>query len=208
MNEDRMRELYARSSARRAASDPPCEVSLEAMVDVLERRGSEEERRRVLAEILRSPACREEFELLRAVVRASQPVRAPVVVPQIWRWAAGIAAVAGLGLAFAVWRGRSPEPLRGGAPAIVLHGPADGAQVAAVPAFAWSPVPGALEYRLELLTDGGQVAFSSTVRDTTLALSPAPALPAGRYLWLVVAETPTGESARSETRRLIIEGQR
>jgi hypothetical protein len=77
MNEERMRELYARSTARRAASDPPCEVSLERMIDVLERRGSEEERREVLAEILRSPACREEFELLRAVVRAEQPKVSP-----------------------------------------------------------------------------------------------------------------------------------
>lgn len=202
MNEERMRELYARNTARRAASDPPCEISLEAMIDVLERRGTEEERRQVLAEILRSPACREEFELLRAVVRASRPVRAPVLGTNAWRWAAGIVVIVGLGLALALWRGEPPEPLRGGGSPIVLRAPGEDARLQEPPAFVWSAVPGAVEYRLELLTDSGGVAFSSVVRDTALIL-PAPLAP-GRYLWLVVARMPGGEAARSVTKRLTV----
>ena len=201
MNEERMRELYARSTARRAASDPPCEVSLERMIDVLERRGSEEERRDVLAEILRSPACREEFELLRAVVRASQPVKTPTFLSPMWRWAAGIALVAGLGLA-AMWWSRPADPLRGTGGAIVLHAPAENARAESLPGFVWSAVPGALQYRLEVVTDAGAVAFSTTLRDTTVIAPPSVALPPGRYLWLIVAEMPTGQPIRSEVRSL------
>jgi hypothetical protein len=205
MNEDRMRELYARNSARRAASDPPCDVSLEAMIDVLEQRGPEEERRRVLAEILRSPACREEFELLRAVVRASRPVRAPVA-STVWRWAAALVVAVGLGLVVTLWRGQPPEPLRGGSSPIMLADPAEGARLSAPPAFAWRGVPGALEYRLELLSDSGRVVFSATVQDTTLG-GPATLAP-GRYLWQVIARLGSGEAVRSSTRHLTVEPPR
>jgi hypothetical protein len=208
MNEDRMRELYAASTARRAASDPPCEVSLQAMIDVLERRGSEEERRNVLAEILRSPACREEFELLRAVVRASHPVERPVVMRNAWRWAAGVVVIAGLGLAVARWRGPAGEPLRGGSGPIVLHGPLENARVSVLPGFAWGGVPGALQYRLDILSDSGRVAFSTTIRDTAVAPSSVAALPAGHYLWLVVAEMPSGQPIRSATRDFTLEAPR
>jgi hypothetical protein len=202
MNEDRMRELYARNSARRAASDPSCDVPLEAMIDVLEQRGPQEERRRVLAEILRSPACREEFELLRAVVRASRPVRAPVI-STAWRWAAAIAVIVGVGLVVALWRGRPPEPLRGGGSPIMLYDPAEGARLSGPPAFAWRAVPDALEYRLELLSDSGRVVFSSTVRDTILGGPPT--LAPGRYLWRVIARLGSGEAVQSSTRHLTVD---
>jgi hypothetical protein len=197
MNEGRMRELYARSTARRAVSGPSCEVSLEAMIDLLERRGSEEERRRVLGEILKSPACREEFELLRAVMRASQPVKTPVMALNAWCWAAGIMVILGLGLADLLWRGRSAEPLRGGSAPIVLHGPAESARMSSMTGFAWRAVPGALQYRLQVLTDSGRVAFDTTVRDTVVAPLAAAALPAGHYVWLVIAEMESGEPIRS-----------
>ena len=201
MNEERMRELYASSTARRAASGPPCEVSLEAMIDVLERRGPEEARRQVLAEILRSPPCREEFELLRAVVRASQPVKAPTFISPMWRWAAGIVVVAGLGLAALWWR-RPAEPFRGTSGAMVLYAPAEDARADTLPVFVWSAVPGTLQYRLEVLTDAGAVAFSTTLRDTTVAVPASTALSPGHYLWLVVAEMPTGQPVRSGARSL------
>jgi hypothetical protein len=201
MNEERMRELYARSTARRAASDPPCEVSLEAMIDVLEQRGSEAERRQVLADILRSPPCREEFDLLRAVVRASQPLKAPTLISPMWRWAAGIVVVAGLGLAGLLGR-RPQEPLRGSGDAIELYAPAEEARVESLPGFVWGALPAALQYRLEVSTDAGAVAFSTTVRDTTVMVPQSTALPPGHYLWLVVAEMPSGQAVRSAVRGL------
>lgn len=207
MNEERMRELYARSTARRAASDPPCEVSLERMIDVLERRGTEEERRQVLAEILRSPACREEFELLRAVVRASKPVRVPTFLSPMWRWAAGIVVVAGLGLAVMWWR-RPADPLRGTGAGIVLYTPAENARAASLPRFVWSAVPGALQYRLDVVTDAGTVAFSTTLRDTSVIAPASRTLPPGHYLWLIVAELPTGQPIRSEVRSLNLDAPR
>lgn len=199
MNEERMRGLYTRSTARRAASDPPRVVSLEAMIDVLEQRGSEETRRELLAEILRSPACREEFELLRAVVRASQPVKAPRFFSPLWRWAAGIVVVAGLGLTALLWQ-RPREQVRGSGGAIELYAPAENARAQSLPAFVWSALPGALQYRLEVVTDTGAVAFSTTVRDTTATAPRAAALPPGHYLWLILAEMPAGLAVRSAVR--------
>jgi hypothetical protein len=209
MNEERMRELYARNAARRAASDPPCEVSLEAMVDVLEHRGSEEERRRIMGEILRNPACREEFELLRAVVRASQPVKAPAwwqqVAPRRLLAAAAIIAVAGLGFAVALRRGPQPEPLRGGPSPLVIHAPAEGATLGPTRVFTWGRLPGAVEYTFELLDRAGQVGFTTTGADTSVSIPASQSLAPGGYLWVVVARMPDGQTVRSEARSVLLE---
>jgi hypothetical protein len=209
MNEERMRDLYARNAARRAASDPPCEVSLEAMIDVLEHRGSEDERRRIMGEILRSPACREEFELLRAVVRASQPVKAPSWWQQVAARrllaAAAIIAVAGLGLAVALRRGPEPEPLRGGPSPLVIYGPAEGSTLGTPRVFRWGRLSGAVEYTFELVDQAGQVGFTTTGADTTVTIPASQSLAPGRYLWVVVARMPDGQTVRSEARGVVVE---
>lgn len=209
MNEERMRELYARHTALRAASDPPCQVSLDAMIDVLQHRGSEETRREVMAEILRNPACREEFELLRAVVRASVPVPAPSrfgfpLSPAAWRWAAGIAAVVGLGLIVTLMRTRPADQLRGGGSSITLYGPKDEERVSALPNFVWGSVEGAIDYRFQLLGQAGQVVYTSSGTDTVALVPQDTPVPAGRYLWTVTAELVGGNSINSRTRGLVL----
>jgi hypothetical protein len=214
MNEERMRDLYARHTALRAATDPPCQVSLDAMIDVLQHRGSEEERRQVMGEILRNPACREEFELLRAVVRASEPfqaevdsppgVRKPFLTPVQWRVAAGIVLLVGIGLAGLIARRGPRDQLRGGNSGIPMYDPRDEAQVHGLPRFVWGSMAGAIDYRFQLLNESGQVVYSMTGTDTVLQVPSDAAVPAGRYLWNVTVQMPGGVAINSPTRGLVV----
>jgi hypothetical protein len=214
MNEDRMRALYAQHTALRALSDPPCQVSLDAMIDVLEHRGPDEARRETMAEILRSPACREEFELLRAMVRASQAVEAPVapkpalkvagLTPMQWRWAAGIIVVVGIGLLGLILRDRPSDQLRGGASGIAMHGPSAEQRVGSLPRFVWGRYDGAIDYRFQLLSESGQVVYSASGTDTVATLPSDVVVSTGRYLWNVTAEMPGGASVNSGTRGVVV----
>jgi hypothetical protein len=214
MNEERMRELYARHTALRAATDPPCQVSLDAMIDVLEHHGSEDHRREIMAEILRSPACREEFELLRALVRASEGVempaepepafRTPVLTPAQWRWAAGIIVVVGIGLIGLIVRTRPADQLRGSASAIALYDPRDEERVRSLPGFVWGRYEGAIDYRFQLLSESGQVVFSSSGTDTVAFVPSDVAVPTGRYLWNVSVQMPGGAAVNSKTRGVVV----
>jgi hypothetical protein len=203
MNEDRLRSLYNEALERRARTEQPCAVPLESMLEVLERRGPEETRLRVLRDILRSPSCLKEFELLRAVVRANQAERARRVPPLIWRWAAGIALIVGAGLAVRFWPPRE-EPLRGAGVAVTLLTPSESAQLTSSPAFAWRPATGVLEYRLEVLSDSGAVLYSATIHDTMAALPPDLLLPGHTYEWRVVASLSSGRSVPSAPRRFTL----
>lgn len=214
MNEERMRDLYARHTALRAATDPPCQVSLDAMIDVLQHRGSEEERRQVMADILRNPACREEFELLRAVVRASQPLEAatdsdlrvkkPFLTPVQWRVAAGIVLVAGIGLAVLIARRGPVDQLRGGNSGIRIYEPREEARVHSLPQFVWGRMEGAIDYRFQLLNESGQVVYSMTGTDTALQVPSDAAVPAGRYLWNLTVQMPGGVAINSPTRGVVV----
>lgn len=77
MNEDRLRALFARHTAVHALLRDGTVVPLEAMLDVLEHKGTEEHRREILNQILADPESRKEFDLLRAAMRASAPEQAP-----------------------------------------------------------------------------------------------------------------------------------
>lgn len=71
MNHERLRALFARHTAVHALLNEAPAVPLEAMLAVLEQRGSRRERRETLQRILADPESQREFELLRAAMRAS-----------------------------------------------------------------------------------------------------------------------------------------
>ncbi len=82
MDPQRLRALYARHTAVHALLRDPPSVPLEAMLDVLELRGTEADRRETLNRILGDPESRREFDLLRAAMRASQDWEAPPGPPE------------------------------------------------------------------------------------------------------------------------------
>jgi hypothetical protein len=198
MSDERLKTLYREAQARRASRGEPCGVPLETMIEVLEQQGSEESRHRALAEILANPACREEFELLRAVITAGRH-------PQssrrrtAWRWAAAMVAVVGLG-----WAARTAlapatrDALRGGAAGFALVSPEGAVDHPTV--LAWRAVPGAFRYEVSLVDSVGALRYATTTADTQLTLPDSVALaPGAIYRWWVRASLPDGAVRRSNT---------
>jgi hypothetical protein len=204
MNDERLRALYAGAMARLPLPEDAAPVPLEAMVDLVERRGSEAERSRTLRSILRDPRAREEFELLRAVVRSAEPPRQSWRAAIAWRVAAGVALLAGTAWLFSLLH-TPEEPLRGGASAVVMLQPANGAELTAPPLFAWRQVPGAVDYRIEVVDSAGAVVFEEQVTDTT-STGPASGglVPGNHYRWSVTVLTKEARSLRSATHSFML----
>src|SRR5688572_13808787 len=100
-------------------------------------------------------------------------------------------------------------PAHGALTAPVPLDPGSGASVEALPAFSWSPVPGADSYQFQVAADEnfnspvlsrGEGSFST--RNTRATLKKT--LPNGRYWWRVRATTKTGDTSPwSKPRSLI-----
>ncbi len=197
MNDERLKALYARALAERAARGTECQVPLEAMLAVLERRGSEAERQETLRQVLAHPACREEFELLRAVVRAAEASSSRWRVPA-WGWAAGIALL--LGTVW-FWRGRGPDVdvLRGDSVQVTPLAPLGG-EAPASPRLVWRPVTGAFSYEVVVVDTAGLPRFTGSTTDTTVSLPDSVGLdPGAVYRWWVRARRSDGTELRSPT---------
>jgi hypothetical protein len=182
-------------------------VSPEAMLALLQREGTEDERMATLEHVMSCPACHREYEWLAAVDRAAGEAGAGAAPRRPW-WrgaplalAASLVAVVGAGLLFRASAGGGGEPVRGEAGDIALVAPAAGAAVAGPATFAWHSLPQASAYVLEIQRADGGVARSDTTADTTLAL-PAAALPPAEYRWWV-REVTDGSEPRSSAFRTV-----
>jgi hypothetical protein len=202
MNDDRLRALYAGAMARMPVPDEV--VSLEAMIDVLERRGSESERSRTLTRILRDPRARQEFELLRVVMHAGAPPRASWKTAVFWRVAAAAVIMAGTAWIFSLTH-EPDEPMRGGEAGVTTVQPAANAFVTAPPLFVWQRVTDAVDYRLEVVDSSGSVLFEERVSDTTSTGPMAAELQVGQeYRWSVTALTKDGRTLRSAASAFVL----
>ncbi len=223
MSDEGLQQAYARALASRAPGDRAACPTPEAILGLVQRQGDEEQRLSVLDHVMACAACRQEFELLRAIQRAGVQAATEARTPETvavggapgrvvghirWRGWAPIAAAAAVVLVLALGPGRrlwqpGAEPVRGGGESLALVAPADAAMPSGAPlAFVWHRVPGAERYTLELLTGGGVLALSRTTTDTTLTLSLPPNLAPGDYRWWVIATAGDGSETRSDTRTL------
>lgn len=210
MNDERLQDLYHRAMARRAAQTSAREISPEAMVDVLTGQLPEAERQRVLLAIMSDRRCRQEFELLRAVVEGASPAE-PARLRPVRNWArlglaAGVALIIGAAL---LWRAKHPEqePIREGSQPgeVQLMAPESGTTLVSDLRFVWRSVPGALRYEYSLVTKGGRLVFSATLVDTALALPSRDSLPLrsdDELRWWVEATLGDGHQSRSVLRHL------
>lgn len=197
MNDERLRALYSGAMSR--APLPEESVSLDAMMDVLERCGSEAERSRTLRRIFRDARALEEFELLRAIHRASEPPRRSWKVAVAWRVAAGLLIMAGTAWVYSLLQ-EAPEPMRGGDTLVTVVQPVDGARLHAIPIFVWQRVPDAVDYRLEVVDSSGTVVFEEQVQDTSSTGPMEGALkPGQQYRWWVTVLTRDARTLRSPT---------
>jgi len=198
MNDDRLQEIYGRAITRRAAQSEPCDIPPEAMLDLLEGRLPEVQRRRLLEEIQRRPACQEEFALLGAVVRASREVQAP----RRPRWLVPVAAAAVLLVAAGVlgrgWWSPAEPVLRSGSTTIAVVGPSGATDTAAPQMLVWHPLPGSWRYEVDVVDGTGAARYRGETADTMLQLPDSAWPPPGvTYHWWVRGRLPGGEVVRS-----------
>lgn len=185
VNDAALRDAYARLLAARASAPADTEVSLEAIVALIERRGGEAERLALLDRVMASPALRAEFDELRAATRRGR--RAVLS----WRGPAALAASLILVAGIATWTTRArrvePDPglMRGGdrgtiRPLTVERAPGDTLRLR------WPASSDAREYTVELLDASGTVVATRTTRETFASFD-APAYARATSAWLRVA---------------------
>ncbi len=213
MSDEGLRAAYERALATRTSGERAACPAPEEVLAVVRRAGDEDQRLAVLDHVMACPACRDEFELLRAIERAGEKAERAAAAPGrvvghiVWRRWVPLAAAA-LVLIIAVGPGRrlwepAQEQVRGGSATLALVGPADGNTPAgADQTFVWRSAPDAARYTLELLTSGGNVVLSHTTTDTILTVALPPTLAPGDYRWWVTATTVAGSETRSDTRTL------
>ncbi|HEY7027172.1 MAG TPA: hypothetical protein VH438_06175 [Gemmatimonadales bacterium] len=202
MNEDELRKAYQSRGVRASDAVEPTPEELQRLVAG---QGDEAERLAIMERALSSRRSAGDLELLRAISHAERLAesrswwRSPVVV--------GLAASLLLVVGVLSLRDRARDEQRA-APAEgtpVLLEPAVDARVADSIRFVWQPVPGARGYRVELLTDAGNIVTSIETTDTIARY--VPTRPAGgetTYRWVVAALLPEGAEVVSPPRRLTI----
>jgi hypothetical protein len=208
---ERLGQLYRRRVVARGAPDAATCVSPEAILAVVRREGSEDERLTTLEHVMSCSACHREYEWLSAVDRAaieSGGVPAGAVRGAWWRarplaLAASLLLAVGLGLLVSRVLSKGPELERGGAGDIVLVSPPPDAAPAGPITFAWHALPEASGYVLEVQRPDGSVAFTDTTTDTTATLTePSRVLPEAEYRWWVREATDGAEPRASAFRAL------
>jgi hypothetical protein len=190
-DEGRLRELYSAGVEERQVVDRTNCVEPEAILALVLGEAPETDRLAMLDHVMSCPACHRDYEYLSAVEEAGDRTeriaarRAP-----LWRRALPLAAAASLVLAIGglMLKGRSGDDgvERGGAGGITLIAPVEEVPAAGPLDFAWTPVPGAGRYVIEVQGANGETVFSDSTADTTATLDRAGALtPGATYTWSV-----------------------
>ena len=210
MTDDELREAYARAmAARRTTSRTGCPRP-DALVALVRREGPEATRLETLDHAMTCAACRQEFELLRAIEAGERRASGPTVRALRWQRPLALAIAASLVLAVGIgpargWlTGRDVDTMRSGDTGVVALLPEGGATITSDSIeFTWRRANGASRYHVELLTADGDVRLGATTADTAIALAIPADLAPGAYRWWVRAELPGGEQ-RSAARGLTV----
>jgi len=197
MNDDVLRAAYARVLAERAPSSRENCPAPEALLAVVKREGDDAARHRALDHVSRCVDCRRDLDTLRAV----QTTRPPVVRRfSAWAAAAAILVVASLPI---ITRAKQPavevERAAGDVVLMAPRGDVREARATEPVILVWRPVRLAERYDVAVVADDGSTPVRQTTPDTTLLVSSAAALAAGReYVWTVTAHLVDGGERRSE----------
>ena len=211
IDDERIKQLYARRVAERDRPGGPGCVSPEAILALVRREGREEERLTTLDHVMSCAACHREYEWLGAVDRAVVETEPAAASRRSWQFMRPFALAASLlvavGAVLVVRRMVTdrPEPLRGNGADIVLVGPPAEVEASAPLTFVWRPLDGVRRYVLEVQRLDGSVVFTETTDDTTFTLGePAGVLPENDYRWWVREVTDGSEPSASPFRALRI----
>ncbi|MCU0616546.1 MAG: hypothetical protein MUD17_05575 [Gemmatimonadaceae bacterium] len=220
--DEQLKTAVAAMQAKRAATADPATVSLDDLLALVERRGSEAVRLATLDAVMRDPRARAEFDLLRALTAgmprdderpASVSSEASSSRGGAW-WSHRVtllaaAAVLAVVIVPAGWRMRTSasrqEPLRNVGAATQLLAPATSVSLGEARRFTWYAMSGVHRYRFELLSVEGLPVFTARTTDTVLVLPTDVPLTANtEYRWWVVTERTDGTQRPSPFRRLFV----
>lgn len=191
VTEAQVKQIYQATTARHRDDCP----DPEAILALARREGEEAARLATLDHVMSCGGCRADLDLLRSVEEAGAATGAatePRRAGRTWFIPAALAATVLLAVGLGrIATGPGPEPVRsGGEGEVTVLAPAAEAPVGEPLAFAWHPVAGAVRYRVEVLSGGGEVAIEAETRDTAVTIDGIRRLGAGDYRWWVVAMTP------------------
>ena len=187
MTDAELRDIYTRALTSRATTRTACPTP-EALDALVGKSGGEESRLATLDHVMSCNACRQEFELLRAIqAAAAADTGAPRRRHAPWLAAAVVVVAAG---AITLAQLQRSNPARGA-------GSAAASDIALVGitghTLVWRAVPGAIRYDIETVDANGATVFRATTADTSVAL---PATLAG-VNWWVRATLRDGSERRS-----------
>jgi len=207
-----LRDAYRELLEARTPSDRSGCPAPEALLAVVERRGSDATRLATLDHVMGCAACRRDFDLLRTAAVSAERAAGDAPTLHVVRGggratrrlplrslavAAGLIVAVGVGLL--TWHPGTPQPLlRGDANTVVLLPPEQRADGSAL--LRWRTVPGAAAYRVEVFAPNGRTVAADTVSDSTFVL---PAVDASAQLrWMVTALHGDGHEVRSRAERV------
>ena len=211
VTDEALRAAYQQAlDARRVVARERC-VTPEAMLALLRREGSEEQRLEVLDHVMSCGACSSELELLRSIEQAGsgtveqmrpgapRRIARRIAIP----FALAVAALLVVTVRQALPPRPGPDVERGTSGGVTLLEPPEEIAAGTSPTFAWKPVAGAQGYEIEVLDEKGAVVWSAKTSETSATLSDHALLGPGKtYRWWVRATTAPGTQRASATRTL------
>jgi hypothetical protein len=205
-----LQQLYGRRVAARGEGGAPDHATVEAILAVVQREGTEEERLGTLEHVMSCAACHREYEWLKAVDQAGVEAEGGVGAGQRRPWwrgaplamAASIAVLVGAGVVLSGVLRSGVDRERGAAGDIVLVAPGTQAGGGGPIAFTWRALPEASGYVLEVQRADGSVVLADTTGDTVAVVEGGRLAPDANYRWWVREVTDGAEPRSSGFREL------
>ena len=206
----RLQQLYAGRAAARGQGGGADHTTVEAILALVRREGTEEERLATLEHVMSCAACHREYEWLKAVDQAGVEAEAGVGASRRSPWwrsaplamAASIAVLVGAGVVLSGVLRSGADRERGPAADIVLVAPGAQAGGGGAIAFTWRALPEASGYVLEVQRADGTVILADTTRDTVAVVAAGRLAPDASYRWWVREVTDGAEPRSSPLREL------
>jgi hypothetical protein len=211
---ERLQKLYASRVAGRTGGEP--HASPDAILAVVTRETSEEERLATLEHVMACAECHREYEWLTAVNEAGLEAQGTGAASPRRAWwrgapmamAASLLVAVGAGLVLSGVLRTGDDRERGASGDIALVGPGNQVSDKGPITFAWHAVAGVSRYVLEVQRTDGSVAIADTTADTSATVTDMTRLrPDSAYRWWVREVTDGSEPRSSVFRDLRLTGR-
>ena len=211
---ERLQKLYAGRVTGRPGNEP--HASPDAILAVVTRDGSEEERLATLEHVMACAECHREYQWLTAVNEAGLEAEGSAAAAPRRPWwrgapmamAASLLVAVGAAVVLSGVLRTGDDRERGASGDIVLAGPGERVSGNGPITFAWHAVPGVSRYVLEVQRADGSVALADTTADTAATVIDTSRLrPDSVYRWWVREATDGSEPRSSAFRDLRVTGR-